>query len=406
MTMPRVKIKGQTVAAIEAELLKRVRLHGHISRVALSRELHIVPSTAGIYADRLIAEGFLVESRKAAPRLGRPATLLALNPGGGRYVGLDFEARNLLATAVDFSHQPLRQVHKTIRATDSAGQILENMERAVEEVTGGDPRPVLGIGVGVPGVIDPVEGVAVRYDRIEGWRDIRLGERLRKKFGAPVFLENNIRCMALAELWFGGGRGLKDFICVGVRSGIAASVIANGHLLRGAGNQAGEIGHWPAPVPPQLAGAADPAQSGACLCRPGIRLEQVASLAAILGLAQRARNGRQNTALPNTNRELSADEFFQAVRAGDPRAGALLESAAWVLGWVVAQLCALFDPRKIIFAGRFVELGELFLQPVRAAAAQWSGATPGADITGSALGPYNGALGAAALALHQWKPRR
>ena len=55
--------------------------------------------------------------------LGRPATLLALNPDGGRYVGLDFEARNLMATAVDFSQQPLRQAHKTVRAADSVEQI-------------------------------------------------------------------------------------------------------------------------------------------------------------------------------------------------------------------------------------------------------------------------------------------
>ncbi|MBP8260922.1 MAG: hypothetical protein KA118_14825 [Verrucomicrobia bacterium] len=76
MTMPRVKIKGHTVAAIEAELLKRVRLHGRISRVALSRELHIVPCTAGIYVDRLIAEGFLVEPRKDEEHLWQPGVRL------------------------------------------------------------------------------------------------------------------------------------------------------------------------------------------------------------------------------------------------------------------------------------------------------------------------------------------
>jgi predicted NBD/HSP70 family sugar kinase len=404
--MTRVKIKGQTVAAIEADLLKRVRRHGHISRVALSRELHIVPSTVGIYVDRLLAEGFLVESRKAAPRLGRPATLLALNPDGGRYVGLDFEARNLMATAVDFSQQPLRQVHKTIRGTDSVAQILQKMERAIEEVMADDPRPVLGIGVGVPGVIDLARAMAVRYELIKGWQDIPLGERLRRKFGAPVFLENNIRCMALAELWFGGGRGLKDFICVGVRSGIAASVIANGHLLRGARNQAGEIGHWPAPVSALLAGATKREQNSGFLCRPGVRLEQVASLAAILRLAQDAKDNGHETLLSAVKTELSIDDLFHAMLAGDAYACSLIDSTAWVLGWVVSQLCALFDTQKVIFTGRLVELGDRFLTPVRAAAAQWTGTALEVEITGSALGTYNGALGAAALALQQWKPKR
>ena len=70
------------------------------------------------------------------------------------------------------------------------------------------------------------------------------------------------------------------------------------------------------------------------------------------------------------------------------------------------QLYALFDPQKIIFTGPLAELGERFLTPIRAAAAQWGGEKPVVDITGSALGTYNGALGAAALALHQWKPKR
>ncbi len=404
--MPRVKNKVQTVASVEAELLKRVRLHGRISRVELSRELNIVPSTAGIYVDRLISEGFLVELPQAERSLGRPPTLLALNPNGGRFVGVDFEARNLMATAVDFSQQPLRQVHQSIRASDSVEQILGKMERAIGDVMAGDARPVLGIGAGIPGVIDTAHGVAVRYNFIRGWQDIPLSARLRKKFGVPVFLENNIRCMALAELWFGGGRGLKDFVCLGVRSGVAAGVIANGQLLRGISNQAGEIGHWSVPVPVKLKKPVAASTNGECLWQPGVRLEQVASLSAILSLAQRLKDDRQKTALARVKGELTMDDFFEAIRKGDAFARSLIESVACVYGWVVCQLCALFDPQKIIFSGLLAELGEVFLAPVRAAAAQWGGAKLGVAVTYSALGNYNGALGAAALALHQWKPKR
>ncbi len=406
MTTPRIKIKNQSVAAIEAELLKRVRLHGHISRVALSRELHIVPSTAGIYVDRLLAEGYLQESRKAAPGPGRPATLLTLKPGAGRFVGLDFEARNLMATAVDFSQRPLRQIHETVRAADSVEQILRKMERAIAQVMAHDPRPVLGIGIGVPGIIDPVHGVAVRYDLIKGWHDIHLGARLRKKFRAPVFLENNVRCMALAELWFGQGRGLKDFICLGVRSGIAAGVVVNGQLLRGVGNQAGEIGHWSAPVPALLADTGPSSGNGKCHWQAGVPMEQIASLSSVVRIAECGRQDGQATSLAAISGELSIYHWFNAVWQGDAFARSLVRPLASVHGWAVWQLCALFDPQKIIFTGPLTELGELFLEPVRAAVARWSGAKLKVEITGSTLGTYNGALGAAALALHQWKPKR
>jgi len=378
--MTRIKKKHHTIAAVEAELLKRVRVQGRISRVELSRQLHIVPSTAGIYVDRLIRDGFLVESAKREPRSGRPPKLLELNPSGGRFVGVDFEARSLMATAVDFCERPLRQVHKAIRATDSATQILDKIEQAIAEVMDGGPGAVLGIGVGVPGTVDPHTGVALRYEFIPGWQNIPLGARLADRFGVPVFLENNIRCMALAELWFGSGRGLQDFVCVGIRSGIAAGVIVNGHLLRGSRNRAGEIGHW------QWGDAS---------------LEHVASLSAMIATAQRAIQQGQKTSLASVNGDLTIEHIVSAVKAGDAFALSLVEEAARVHGWVVRELSALFDPQKIIFAGPLAELGEAFLAPVRASAGETD-----VEITASTLGRYNGALGAAALALHQWKPKR
>jgi len=372
--MSRIKTKHHTIAAVEAELLKRVRVHGRISRVELSRKLNIVPSTAGIYVDRLIRDGFLVESARREQRSGRPPKLLELNPAGGRFVGVDFEARNLMATAVDFSEKPVRQVHKAIRAADSAGQILDKIEQAIAEVMDGGPRSVLGIGVGVPGTVDPHSGVALHYEFIKGWKDIPLGTRLAKKFGVPVFLENNIRCMALAELWFGGGRGLQDF------PGIAAGVIVNGHLLRGSRNRAGEIGHWH--------------------CGDA-RLEHVASLSAMIETAQRAIDRGRKTSLATANGELTIEDIVSAVQAGDAFALSLIEDAARVHGWVVSELSVLFDPQKIIFAGPLAELGEAFLAPVRQSVTESD-----VTVTASTLGQYNGALGAAALALHQWKPKR
>src|SRR5580765_3590336 len=190
-----LKIKRHAIANLEAEMLRRVRVNESLSRVELARQLHLAPSTAGAYVDRLIEDGFLTERQKATRDHGRPPTLLSLNPEGGRFIGVDFEAHNLMATAVDFSQQPMRQIHKAIRSTDSVEQIIGKIERTIEELMNHHSRAVLGIGVGVPGTINPINQVAMHYPHIRGWNNIALGERLTRRFKVDVFLENNIRTM-------------------------------------------------------------------------------------------------------------------------------------------------------------------------------------------------------------------
>ena len=137
--MPRrIKAKHQHVANLEAEMLRRVRTRGGLSRVELARELKLAPSTAGIYVDRLLRDGFLLETEAVQRETaGRPPTTLVPHPDGGRFVGVDFEARNLMATVVDFSQRPLRQVHKRIRPADSPAQILAQDHPGRRGVDGG-----------------------------------------------------------------------------------------------------------------------------------------------------------------------------------------------------------------------------------------------------------------------------
>jgi N-acetylglucosamine repressor len=354
-----LKIKHDIVAGLEAELLRRVRADESMSRVELARRLNLAPSTVSIYVDRLIAEGFLLETEKVERAFGRPPKALRLNAQGGRFIGIDFEARNIMATAVDFSQKPLSQCRQSIQASDSVETVLKKIENAIHEVAADDERRILGIGIGVPGAIDHKAGVALHYRHIRGWDNIPLAEKMSRRFHAPVFLENNIRSMALAELWFGQGRGIEHFICVGVRSGIGAGIITDGHLYRGANNVAGEIADWPC-APAGFAGNRKSQEVA--------RLEDLVSQRTI-------RNG----------------ELEDAVRA---------------FAAVLSQLNLAFNPAKIILAGAITKLGDDFLARLRNQIAQFSNSPEVPNIVNSTLGDFNGALGAAALAVHQWKPVR
>jgi N-acetylglucosamine repressor len=323
---PRFKIKHGAIAHIEGDLLRLIRTQDGLSRVELARALNLAPSTVGIYVDHLINEGFLSEGRRPAREFGRPPAALSLNAQGGRFVGVDFEARNIMVTAFDFSQKPLQQFHDTVAVADSVEAILDKIERAVREMVAADTRPLLAIGVGLPASTN-----------------IPLVDRLSRRFSIPVFLENNIRSLALAELWFGQGRGLRDFICLGMRSGIGAGIILDGRLCHGANNLAGEIGAWP------------------CLTGSGLAtLEEIARL-----------------------RDLDA---------------------ARTVGLVLSQLNCALNPVKVILSGEFPTFGTAFLERVTESFRETS---PGGELPPlviSDLGKFNGAIGAAALAVQEWQP--
>ena len=381
--MPRhvVRTKHQIVARVEAELLRRLRAHDGLSRVDLARELQLAPSTAGIYVDRLLRERFIMESRKAGREQGRPPTLLVPNPDGGRFVGVDFEARSILATVVDFSQQMVKQARRAIREGDSVERILGRIAEIIHAVNDGDKRPLLGIGVGVPGTIDPVRGVALGYKFSPGWKDVPLAGRLAEEFGVPVHLENNIRSMAMAELWFGQGRSLRNFVCLGVRTGIGAGIVADGRLLRGEHGSAGEIGKWIAPAN---------SANGGVPCT----LENVASLQVILAAASAAMKS-----------EMDLGALRAAAEAGNRKILHVLERAAEAHGWAIHQLQLLFDPQRLILVGPLADLGPVVLELLEKSVRRHSPEAP-PEIVNSTLGQFSGAFGAAALALHQWKPTR
>jgi N-acetylglucosamine repressor len=402
----KLKIKRSAIANLEAELLRRVRANEGLSRVELARQLHLAPSTAGAYVDRLIEEGFLFERAKATRNFGRPPTLLSLNPEGGRFIGVDFEAHNIMATVVDFSQNKMREIHKNIRSADSVEQIITKIERAIEDLMNHHTREVLGIGVGVPGIIDPKTQTALRYLHIAGWENIPLGERLAKRFKVPVYLENNIRSMALAELWFGQGRDLDNFVCLGIRTGIAAGIVVRRRVLHGKNNLAGEIGEWLCPTAPiERNGKTSPHAWSCAKLRP---LEEIASVPALLDAVRAALLKKGDSELRKKGGKVTLDDVVLAAEQGDEAVVGVLGDIAQTLGWVVCQIDGLFNPQKIILAGPLVNLGQHLLTPLRKAVSQFcSEAIQAAPVVvNSVLGSFNGALGAAALALHEWKPKR
>jgi N-acetylglucosamine repressor len=379
-----IKTKHHLVAGLEAQILKSIRAACGLSRVELSRELDLAPSTAGVYVDRLVRDGFLIETKSLSHGYGRRPIVLLPNPDAGRFVGVDFDAHDILAVVVDFSDHSLRRLRRTIGERASLERVLISLEEIVTSAMKGDRFPLLGVGLGVPGRVDSEKGLASDYSFIPDWNEVPIAQRLFQKFGVPVHLENNIRSMALAELWFGQGIGLRNFICVGARTGVGVGAVANGQLLQGAHGAAGSIGKWPIPSALYAERGADVADT----------LESAVSLKAIL-----------EACAVETGRKISFSALQAAIADNNPALCEVIRRAVAIHARALHQLALIFDPSRIIIAGPLAELGPSFVEPLAHMLRTLSiGHAP--EIVSSTFGQYGGAFGAAALALQQWKPNR
>ena len=106
-------------------------------------------------------------------------------------------------------------------------------------------RQVRGIGIGLPGLIDPRQGTIIQLPNIPGWKNVSLVKLLKKKLNVPIYIENDVNLITLAEWKYGAGRGFTDLVCITLGTGVGGGLIFNNGLYRGSGFAAGEIGHMP-----------------------------------------------------------------------------------------------------------------------------------------------------------------
>jgi N-acetylglucosamine repressor len=211
--------------------------------------------------------------------------------------------------------------------------------------------------------------------------------------------------MALAELWFGQGRGVRDWLCIGIRSGIGAGIVAGGQLQRGAAHRAGEIGRWRCLPLPRA--SLQFFTNGDSQASADLELQDVASVGAILAALERMRQSGGKSLLP-AREALTFTDVIRAARQRDKLTLEVLDVAAEMLGWAVAELALALNPSRIILAGPLTLLGDTLLLPLRKRAEAILHGSGGdvPAIVNSTMGEYSGALGAAALAVHEWKPAR
>ncbi|WP_220183337.1 ROK family transcriptional regulator [Sphaerisporangium album] len=222
---------------------------GPLSRSDLARRLDLSPATVTQVTRRLLEHGMVEELERVPSRGGRPAQLLGLVGSAGRAVGVKIAPDHAVAVVVRLDGELLEERETSLDA--AAPDCLDRVAALLRPLTSGETR-LLGVGVGVPGVVDSPDGGIVEAPTL-GWAGTPVGARLRDLLRLPVLVDNDVNTLAVAERLYGRGRAHRDFLVVTVGLGIGLAIIVDGGLLRGSRGGAGEFGHLPVADGPRCA---------------------------------------------------------------------------------------------------------------------------------------------------------
>jgi glucokinase-like ROK family protein len=204
---------------------------------------------------------------------------------------------------------------------------------------------ISGIGIAIPGLVDSQTGL-VRFLPNYQWEKVNLRDIVQNKINHPTYVENNANTLAIAEQWFGEGRGIDNFIVVTLEHGVGMGVVINGQLYRGQRGTAGEFGHV----------TFDP-DGPECRCGKKGCLEAIVGNNAILREAKAA--ARKGEWKPKNPDEITIDEVIEAAQKGESSLRRIYAESGRVLGIGLSNLIGIFNPSKILISGKGVEAGKL-----------------------------------------------
>jgi predicted NBD/HSP70 family sugar kinase len=363
-----------------------------ISRAEIARRAGLSRSTASEVVELLLSTGLVAEGGPGESLGGRRPIMLHFEDDACCILGCELGAShvavaltNLRGQVIDWEHadHPVRSDPVGARA-----RLVDMCTLALKALKGGAKR-LVGIGVGVPSPVDPRQPFALSSVVLPEWHGQSGLEALQERFGVPVRVDNDANLGALAEQWWGAGRGIRDFAYVKVGTGVGSGHVINGELYRGATGSAGEIGHL----------SMDP-QGETCLC--GLR----GCLALFVGspaLVRRARELRASMPETALQGEITMTAIEAAALADDPLALRVARDAAEYLGIAVSGMLNLMNPAVLIVGGGITQLGDRFLGPLRESVRQRTrvSGTQGPSVVLSSLGPRSVAVGAASLVLKE-----
>jgi predicted NBD/HSP70 family sugar kinase len=363
-----------------------IQQHHPISRTDIAKLSGMSAATVGRVVTDLIELGLVKETSQISGGVGRKATLLELDLESIMTVGIEIDRNLTKAALVDLSGRIIAEKQQVIDQHEKQlDTLIDAIARLVTEMAAEQDIPlakIIGAGVGLPGIVDPEQGMVVFSAQL-GWRNVPFAGMLEARLNMPVVLDNDLKVKALGESSLRSpdgmpGEGITALVSIG--SGLGAALIMDQKIYRGSRNIAGEIGH----------SIIDP-NGKLCECgKRGCLQTYITDLA----LLQEANQIREVSSL---------QELFRYMEQGEPWARSIIDRACSYIAITINNVVCAYNPGSIILTGKFIEEHSGIFEAVKQKLQEFIGEhfSGSFEMFRSKLGERSVMIGAAKLVLQQ-----
>ena len=380
-------------------VLDEIRLGRSRSRAELVTRTGLGRAIVARRVGELIDRGLVAEGDPGPSTGGRPPRQLAFRADAGHVLVADLGATSIDVAVTDLDGRILGHHDEPARIEDGPERCLDRVDTLFEALlrtTTDIPGRLWGVGIGVPGPVEFESGRPISPPIMPGWDGYPIRERFADRYGAPVWVDNDVNVLALGEWRAGVAAGHDDVVVIKVGTGVGAGIISGGRLHRGAQGSAGDVGHIQVSDDPSVV----------CRCGNVGCLEALAGGAAIGRLGEEAAIAGASPRLAvalDQHGAVSAADVARAASAGDPVAVDLLRMAGRRLGAMLASVVNFFNPSLVVIGGGVANAPDQLLAAIRETVYRRSLplATRDLRIERSSLGATAGVIGASAMVVDQ-----
>lgn len=326
-----------------------------ISRAEIARITRLTRTTVSDIVNALLDEGLVREIGTGESQGGKSPILLSKVADARFLIGLDLAQSEFRGAIVNLDGKICAMVTKA-QHNPSGEEALQRVYEILDELIAQPFQPLVGIGVGTPGLVNTDEGLVVRAVNLD-WENLPLASLLKARYHLPVQILNDSHAAAIGEFTYGKGYlAESNLILVNARHGIGSGIVLNGRLFQGDGGGAGEIGHIVV------------MHRNGPLCRCGNHgcLESVASAQGLVKQAQQL----IDSSLPKSPDEINLETICTAFHSGDEQVRQLVLENGHYMGMGIANLVGTLNIRTIVLSGDLTCFGEPWLDAIRNAMLQ------------------------------------